>query len=457
MRPHPRLSPRLALAALGLILPARADAASMMSVVDLGAGVSGLVLGESGQVAGLGPTPGQPAYDPTWPNPGYQIPTGTGFEYNGGQFTKLDFGVVPIAVANDGQVIDARGPYAFTTIGGDTNHPFEVSPLAAAGNHLGELVGTASFQPFPIDQFGSNSDLSRTTVELPYIYIPNKPGLPYEAQAAANNPGGYLAGQDDSAQAGRGIPEAGTMYSPSPNQIVYTLSSGTHPTGVNDRGLVIGDIYSSDPQPSGNLTQPLLPRPSLAYIHAASDGVDIGTLGGLNSHAAAVNNSGLVVGNSDTASGANHAFLFTPTNISQPGIGKMIDLGVLPGMTASAALGVNDQGQVVGWSSKGSLSDAFLYSNGIMEDLNDRLPATMGIHLDQAVAINDAGQIVAYGHGADGVEHGYLLSATPTPEPTALALLLVAGVGLGVRRLRFSNVSRIEAPAPPTETVPGTN
>ncbi len=55
-----------------------------------------------------------------------------------------------------------------------------------------------------------------------------------------------------------------------------------------------------------------------------------------------INNSGYVVGWSNTASGANHGFLWDGS--------AMTDLGILPGYDESLALGVNSSQQVVGWS-----------------------------------------------------------------------------------------------------------
>jgi len=67
---------------------------------------------------------------------------------------------------------------------------------------------------------------------------------------------------------------------------------------------------------------------------------DLGTLGGARSTAAAINVIGQVVGESQTASGAVHAFLW------QPGRG-MLDLGTLGGDN-SQATAINDKGQIVG-------------------------------------------------------------------------------------------------------------
>jgi probable HAF family extracellular repeat protein len=70
--------------------------------------------------------------------------------------------------------------------------------------------------------------------------------------------------------------------------------------------------------------------------------VDLGTLGGSQSLAYAIHDSGQVVGSS-TLSGnvTSHAFLWT-------GVGGMVDLGSLGGH--SGARGVTASGQVVGTS-----------------------------------------------------------------------------------------------------------
>src|SRR5215213_1488199 len=83
---------------------------------------------------------------------------------------------------------------------------------------------------------------------------------------------------------------------------------------------------------------------------------DLGTLGGGNSLAFGTNDLGQVVGESSTASGRSHAFLWQN--------GKMRDLGTLGGRY-SIAWEINDHGQVVGESSTASgRSRAFLWQRG---------------------------------------------------------------------------------------------
>lgn len=74
---------------------------------------------------------------------------------------------------------------------------------------------------------------------------------------------------------------------------------------------------------------------------------DLGTLGGLSGNGEDINEAGHVVGGSNTASGDDQAFLWTPS-------GGMVDLGTLGG-SFSVARGLNNAGQVVGSSDRAFL------------------------------------------------------------------------------------------------------
>ena len=99
--------------------------------------------------------------------------------------------------------------------------------------------------------------------------------------------------------------------------------------------------------------------------------IDLGTLGGRESHAWSINNRGQVVGDAINAAGASHAFLWEK--------GVMTDLGTLTGVGNSAAQGINNRGQVVGWSNTATdAGHAVLWEKGHMIDLgalDDGIPA----------------------------------------------------------------------------------
>lgn len=99
---------------------------------------------------------------------------------------------------------------------------------------------------------------------------------------------------------------------------------------------------------------------------------------GDNSTATAVNDLGQIVGRGGPGSGA---FLWES--------GSLTDLGVLPGMTSSAAEDINASGRVVGYSSSGSVYRAFTWS----ETDGMRVLSTLGGCCSQAFAINDNGDI----------------------------------------------------------------
>ncbi len=101
-----------------------------------------------------------------------------------------------------------------------------------------------------------------------------------------------------------------------------------------------------------------------------------------------INDSGNIVGQ---ISNTSEAFLYSNGNFF-----------ILSG-TASAAYGLNNAGQSVGYS--GSPSHATLYDSGAVIGLG-----TLGGTNSFGNAINDLGQIVGYAYTHTGIEHAYLFS-----------------------------------------------
>jgi probable HAF family extracellular repeat protein len=124
----------------------------------------------------------------------------------------------------------------------------------------------------------------------------------------------------------------------------------------------------------------------------------------------AINQQGDVVGFADTSGDdpnqANflHAFLWTKRD-------GIRDLGTLAGDVFSEALGINDQGQIVGTSCDANgACRAFLYQDGQMTDLNTLVAPGYTDDLTTAQDINDRGEIT-----------GRAVNATTGEKPAFLA------------------------------------
>lgn len=116
---------------------------------------------------------------------------------------------------------------------------------------------------------------------------------------------------------------------------------------------------------------------------------DIGSLGGSCGVATAINNRGQVVGGSNLSGDLTmHAFLWTAR-------GGLRDIGTLPGGTYSHAGVINDAGEVAGFSTGAKdaggnrIRRAFYWKDGVMKDLG-----TISNFPSDANGINNRGQVV---------------------------------------------------------------
>lgn len=185
---------------------------------------------------------------------------------------------------------------------------------------------------------------------------------------------------------------------------------------INDNSQAVGA--------SGTCANTVLPPLSFGQ-HAVlwdADGTahDLGNLGSkVINMALSINNQGQVTGVSavnDQAMPSNgtHAFLWT----SAAGIQ---DLGTLPGDAATVGSMINDAGDVVGPSFDPSGNPrAYLWRNGVMNDLNNLVAGNSPLYLLFSTAINSYGEISGFGATEKGDVHGFL--AVPIAGAAARAL-----------------------------------
>jgi chitinase len=333
-------------------------------------------------------------------------------------------------------------------------------------NNVGEVVGDVRGL---IGAQGQAFLYSQGTSQLLHSLVT----FQYSVQATAINLGGVIVGESENSFAqpnavswqNGSITDLGSLYyytgvgSPAP--AAYSSAAA-----INSKGDAVGVSLGV----AGGSTT----TDTHAALFSGGAVVDLGTFGGNNSEALGINDSGVIVGDATIQGGSpSHAFWYD---------GTLHDLGVLPNGNGSSATAINVSGTIVGWStttnggfahavvwakagtgnyaiqdlgtlgplagnysranainSSGQIvgitataqngETAFIYSNGVMTDLNSLLPAGSSVILHEATAINDSGQILAYSlNDATNVSTTYLLTPASPRPPKALIEFVINDV-----------------------------
>jgi probable HAF family extracellular repeat protein len=158
---------------------------------------------------------------------------------------------------------------------------------------------------------------------------------------------------------------------------------------INASGMMVGESLN------GSFVTPTSMRATV--FSADAPPVDLGTLGGERSAAIGLNDHGDVVGFAENALGQSRAFLYSD--------GVMTDIGTLGGITANANA-INNSGEIVGRSflANGAIR-GFHFADGVMTDLG-----TLGGAATVAFDINDRGDIVGFSRIANGQARAFLYS-----------------------------------------------
>jgi probable HAF family extracellular repeat protein len=216
--------------------------------------------------------------------------------------------------------------------------------------------------------------------------------------ARAANARGDIVGSFSGTIAGLGLVDRACVLAPGttvPTELPTLGGSSAYAYGVNNMApaRIVGLSFLSGDAASH----------AAAWIGQAPH--DLGTLGGTRSCAYSINALNQIVGVSDTAAGAPHAFLFTMNDAGI--VTSRTDLGFLSG-DQSCAYSINDAGQVVGNSD----ARACLWDATGIHDLNAMIPTGTAWRLESAQWITQSGRIIGRG-SLIGFPHAFLLTPCP--------------------------------------------
>ena len=254
---------------------------------------------------------------------------------------------------------------------------FETRPVPAAINNHGQVSGTVYYNttendpPVIVRGFLYTPGVGMTDIGLlPTQYLPTTYGV------GLNDRGVVL-----------GMSVGGTRW----ETVTFSLGRGlevlptaldVQPEGINDRGQILGTLLTNDKLAS--------------YIYDRGTVTEIQGAGAAYVYAYDINERGWVTGGMSRDRVRSQAFLYKPGT----GIVDLMAGGANDGFINTTGLGLNKRGQVVGsgWNGRDTAGFYFDEKTGIVHLSKLVAPADLaGWRLWDAFAINDRGQILAYG------------------------------------------------------------
>jgi probable HAF family extracellular repeat protein len=183
------------------------------------------------------------------------------------------------------------------------------------------------------------------------------------------------------------ITAGGASAAPPPGWTVIDLTTlgGTvsYPAAINDSGRVVGDSQTAAGDTHG------------FYWTQATGMVNLPPLGGTFSTAVAVNASGQAAGISSTAAGAQHAVRWSATGVPTD---------ITPTAIDSSAIAINASGAVAGTMTVGVNLRAFYWSGS---GTAVQIPTLTGGTYNFATGMNASGQVIGYSGFTGNREHAF--------------------------------------------------
>jgi probable HAF family extracellular repeat protein len=241
----------------------------------------------------------------------------------------------------------------------------------------------------------------------------------------------------------RTVPSAGYAFSTLNEPGAGTTGSfvevqGTFALNINNHGQIVGNYGDANYLTHGFLLShgqySTFDDPKAGNTANASQFFFPGT------DATGLNNRGQIVGFYIDANNVEHSFLLSGgqfTTIDPPGAANLPGPSPLALVNVDQAVSINNRGQIVGgYTDANNVTHGYLLSDGHYTTLD-----APGAVSTIALGINDHGQIVGYSIDSSGVTHGFLLSHgqyTSINDPNA-----GTGAGQGTTAFQINNSGQI--------------